>query len=189
LSSSGAGFLTFHFLGFVDIVNEQVSFVWVFLQESITGKGMLQGIEHGDHASIVSLGLFCMLIATLAVSFVLAPPPETKEPARKLKAPRPAGWSDMNAFQRAKSVAKLLDPSRNVDDLILNFNDGRPPFGLKKNAENWNGRIAMVSSVATLRTCDESIESTSILGNDIINLTKIWLSSFRFLSCGSLRRK
>ena len=140
-SSSFTGFLTFHFLG---SVNEQVSFVWVFLQESITGKGMLQGIERGDQAAIVSLGLFCMLIATLAVSFLLAPPPEKKEAVRKVKAPRPDGWSDKTAFERAKSIAKMLDPSEKVDELILNFNNGRSPFGLKKNAEVWNGRIAMV---------------------------------------------
>ena len=143
-SSSSAGFLTFHFLG--SVINEQVSFVWVFLQESITGKGMLQGIERGDQAAIVSLGLFCMLIATLAVSFLLAPPPEKKEQsARKVKAPRPDGWSDKTAFERAKSIAKMLDPSEKVDELLLNFNNGRSPFGLKKNAEVWNGRIAMVS--------------------------------------------
>ena len=120
--------------------------MWVFLQESITGKGMLQGIERGDHAAIVSLGLFCMLIATLAVSFVLAPPPDKTESIRKVKTPRPDGWSDKTAFERAQSIAKLLDPSRKVDDLLLNLNDGRSPFGLKKNAEVWNGRIAMVGA-------------------------------------------
>jgi len=127
-------------------VLEQVSFVWVFLQESITGRGMLDGIAHGDQASLVSLGLFCMLIGALAVSFLVAPPTNQKPtPPRKLKKPRRDGWSDRTAFHRAKKVAKLLkDPASDDEEILLNFNDGRSPFGLKKNAEVWNGRIAMV---------------------------------------------
>ncbi len=53
-----------------------------------------------------------------------------------------------NAFVSRASV--ISRPSTPVSSVALqerrwNFNDGQSPWGMKKNAEIWNGRFAQVS--------------------------------------------
>ena len=43
-----------------------------------------------------------------------------------------------------------------------NFNDGQSPWGMKKNAELWNGRFAQVSSV---------VHQVEILLRNVLHLT------------------
>ena len=43
----------------------QVAFVWVFLQELISGKGVVQGIQEGDILFLVNAGLFGFLLVGL----------------------------------------------------------------------------------------------------------------------------
>ncbi len=43
----------------------QMAFVWVFLQELITGKGVFQGIQEGDLFFLVNLGLFAVCLVGL----------------------------------------------------------------------------------------------------------------------------
>jgi hypothetical protein len=76
----------------------------------------------------------------------LAEPP-AGWPTRELTLSSPQGSpirSNPTAYTQAKSVETLTNVPNN-ESTILNFNDGTSPFGLKKNAEIWNGRIGMVS--------------------------------------------
>jgi hypothetical protein len=43
---------------------------------------------------------------------------------------------------RTNKVASV--PSTQLAERRWNFNEGRSPWGLKKNAEIWNGRVAQV---------------------------------------------
>lgn len=43
----------------------QVAFVWVFLQELITGKGVVQGVQEGDLFFLANVGLFGALLLGL----------------------------------------------------------------------------------------------------------------------------
>lgn len=36
----------------------QVAFVWIFLQELVTGKGVLQGIDEGNWFFLLNAGVF-----------------------------------------------------------------------------------------------------------------------------------
>lgn len=42
-----------------------MAFVWVFLQELVTGKGIFKGIEEGDWFFIANAGLFGLTLAGL----------------------------------------------------------------------------------------------------------------------------
>lgn len=118
------------------------------MQETIKGEDIIQRNDKTEEGALLALGLLSVLVVALLVSSILAiTSTETDETITRFVAPsRPNGWSADLAFRRAKSMAALLDPGRNDEQLVLNFNEGRSPFGLKKNAEVWNGRIAMVCS-------------------------------------------
>ncbi|CAJ1957200.1 unnamed protein product [Cylindrotheca closterium] len=45
----------------------QMAFVWVFLQELITGKGVVQGIQEGDFFFVANAGLFGVSLLALTV--------------------------------------------------------------------------------------------------------------------------
>jgi hypothetical protein len=66
--------------------------------------------------------------------------------------------SNTNAFVRSSgittrfpSVQATAKTTNTVQTALFerrwNFNDGQGPWGLKKNAEIWNGRMAQVSSI------------------------------------------
>lgn len=40
----------------------QIAFVWIFLQELVTGKGIFKGIDEGDFFFLVNAGLFGALV-------------------------------------------------------------------------------------------------------------------------------
>ena len=42
-----------------------MAFVWVFLQELVTGKGVIQGVQEGDIFSLINLGLFSVCLVGL----------------------------------------------------------------------------------------------------------------------------
>lgn len=119
--------------------------MWVILQEWIQGKGVFAGLKESDPANALSLSLFVLMISSLGARFAFEPlggaavSPSTENKGPSIK-------SDPVAFQRAKTTRELFDPKADPESGTMNFNDGRSPFGLKKNAEIWNGRIAMVRS-------------------------------------------
>mmetsp|Transcript_17835 Transcript_17835/g.36656 ORF Transcript_17835/g.36656 Transcript_17835/m.36656 type:complete len:140 (+) Transcript_17835:111-530(+) len=43
----------------------QIAFVWIFLQELVTGKGVLQGIDEGDWFFLLNAGLFGVMVVGL----------------------------------------------------------------------------------------------------------------------------
>ena len=42
-----------------------MAFVWVFLQELVTGKGVVQGVQEGDLFFLANAGLFSILVVGL----------------------------------------------------------------------------------------------------------------------------
>merc|ERR1711966_362927 len=45
---------------------------------------------------------------------------------------------------------RLLPTTTSLSERQWNFNEGRAPWGLKRNAEIWNGRVAQMAFVFTL---------------------------------------
>uniref|UniRef100_A0A7S0UNQ6 Uncharacterized protein n=1 Tax=Pseudo-nitzschia delicatissima TaxID=44447 RepID=A0A7S0UNQ6_9STRA len=45
----------------------QIAFVWIFLQELVTGKGVLQGIDEGNWFFLLNEGLFAVGVVGLTV--------------------------------------------------------------------------------------------------------------------------
>lgn len=120
--------------------------MWVFLQELVQGKGVLKGLDDGDAINRMSAGVFAVLLVALTTRFLVEPPAggplRGGSVADTIK-------SNPTAYERAKSLETLVHPRKNdkeeeEETVLMNYNDGRSPFGLKKNAEIWNGRIAMV---------------------------------------------
>ena len=62
--------------------------------------------------------------------------------------------SAVSTSMTPKHAASPVMPSTTTTLLEMgrqwNFNDGRGPFGLKKNAEIWNGRVAQMCFVVVL---------------------------------------
>lgn len=120
--------------------------MWVFLQEFIQGKGVLRGLSDGEMINVISFGVFAVVMISLIGRFLAEPPAGWPTQELTLTSPQSrAIRSNPVAYAQAKSVGTLTGAdARDPDDTILNFNDRSSPFGLKKNAEIWNGRIAMV---------------------------------------------
>jgi len=106
----------------------QLSFAWVFGQEWIQGKGMLQGIVEQDPGSVIALGLFMTLVGFLSLRFVVEPPIEAFQNVKeKMRSSHPV------AYRHAKSFMDMFDPMRDPEEMKLDFNERGGPFGLKKN--------------------------------------------------------
>eukprot|EP00538_Stauroneis_constricta_P014016 CAMPEP_0119567642 /NCGR_PEP_ID=MMETSP1352-20130426/36526_1 /TAXON_ID=265584 /ORGANISM="Stauroneis constricta, Strain CCMP1120" /LENGTH=129 /DNA_ID=CAMNT_0007616919 /DNA_START=87 /DNA_END=473 /DNA_ORIENTATION=- len=43
----------------------QMAFVWIFLQELVTGKGVIKGISEGDTVALINAGLFAVCLVGL----------------------------------------------------------------------------------------------------------------------------
>ena len=43
-------------------LHPKIAFVWIFLQELVTGKGVLQGIDEGNWFFLFNAGLFGILV-------------------------------------------------------------------------------------------------------------------------------
>jgi hypothetical protein len=105
---------------------------------------VLKGLSDGDFINLISVGVFAVLIAALTVRFLLEPPAgEVKSIPSTAASSNRYGSVPVNT----KTLSMINNPNADPDDMFSNFNDGRSPFGLKANAEIWNGRIAMVSSL------------------------------------------
>lgn len=124
------------------------------MQEFVQGKSVIQGLSDGDIINVISLSVFAVTIIALIGRFLAEPP--AGWPSREMSVSAPPQSNVMSAiksnpiaYRQAKSVETLTKTitATNSDKTILNFNDGTSPFGLKKNAEIWNGRIAMVRFV------------------------------------------
>lgn len=48
-------------------VYHKMAFVWIFLQELVTGKGVIQGIQEGDWFFLANAGLFGVSVLALTV--------------------------------------------------------------------------------------------------------------------------
>ena len=104
--------------------------------------------------NVISLSVFAVTIIALIGRFLAEPPAgwPSREisvsvpPQRNVMLSTSGIKSNPVAYAQARSVETLTKTitATNSDKTILNFNDGTSPFGLKKNAEIWNGRIAMV---------------------------------------------
>jgi hypothetical protein len=117
----------------------QVSFLWVFLQELIQGKGMLQGIKDGDLPNTVAVGSFSVLLGLLGTRFLMEEIGDTQTVSSSSSSTSPP---------QQQQQQPPGDEHGGEEKRQWNFNsNGRSPYGLRKNAEIWNGRIAQV------RTC------------------------------------
>jgi hypothetical protein len=103
--------------------------------------GDLVGGDGDATQSLWVLATFSSFLMVVLAALIFQPP-------RDVELDPPVG-SDPDAYRRAKSGTKILDPDRKWNDFYLNYNDDdlSGPFGMKKNAEIWNGRIAMVGVV------------------------------------------
>jgi|EP01083_Nonionella_stella_P308962 hypothetical protein len=55
-----------------------------------------------------------------------------------------------NSLQNSQPVNTLATSSTSLNGRKWNFNEGRGPFGLKANAEIWNGRVAQMGFTVVL---------------------------------------
>ena len=114
---------------------------------------------------IKKLALLCAVLATGVDAFTPA--------ASSLASPT-----------RTTSARKSFSPTA-LNERQWNFNDGRGPFGLKKNAEIWNGRVAQVCFVVVF--LQELIQGKGVIQGisegDPINLA---LAGVTFVSMAGL---
>ncbi|GAX25052.1 hypothetical protein FisN_10Lh248 [Fistulifera solaris] len=123
----------------------QISFVWIFLQEWIQGKGVLQSIVEGDLASNISLEVVCLMLLFVSFQFCMLP----FEQNVKIRVPRE--WLDNPAILQnlSRPPNRPQRPQRKEfkkpDVRKWNLNgENKAPYGMDVNAEVWNGRVAMV---------------------------------------------
>jgi hypothetical protein len=118
----------------------------VFLQELIGGKGILNSIADGDASGTYALGCFSIILTVLFGRFVAELPggrplDHKSKVEMELDAANKVTGSGITV-SRMVSLDGIFDP--NSQQHKFNYNDGRSPFGMKKNAEIWNGRVAQV---------------------------------------------
>lgn len=85
-----------------------------------------------------SARLALALLAFLASAIAFAPLQQSRS-----RATADSGFNQ--GSQRSQTVAMF-------EKRTWNFNEGQSPWGMKKNAEVWNGRAAMVSLMSSKRT-------------------------------------
>lgn len=112
---------------------------------------MLKGLSDGDFINMISAAVFAILIAAITVRFVLEPPAgggvALDNRSRRSSIPynsQQQQTSSSSGSYEMRTSRKLANPDEDEDNMLVNFNNGNSPFGLKANAEIWNGRIAMV---------------------------------------------
>jgi hypothetical protein len=122
----------------------------------------LRGLSDGEMINVISLGVFAVMMVSLIGRFLAEPPAGWPTRELTLQSPQSSAIrSNPVAYAQAQSMGTLTGANaRDPDETILNFNDGSSPFGLKKNAEMWNGRIAMVCCFMhrPLCLCNERFE-------------------------------
>lgn len=93
-----------------------------------------------------SLVIACLCLVLMAATHVNA------------FAPHPLSSRIQKQQQRAQGTSPFVtttttatsSTSTQLQERQWNFNEGQGPFGLKKNAEIWNGRVAQVSDLSSL---------------------------------------
>ncbi|KAL7541316.1 hypothetical protein ACHAWF_006903 [Thalassiosira exigua] len=105
--------------------------------------------------TMVNRFLPLLLLAGSARAF--APPPSSLD--RVLAPPSPGHLPSATTASTPSSSSVLVPRSRSspssssstaLSERQWNFNQGRGPWGLKKNAEIWNGRLAQMAFVIVL---------------------------------------
>lgn len=101
---------------------------------------MIEGIQQGDMANLWAVGVFIPMLMMLSLYFALAPADTS------LNDTAIAGFVPDQSLQvsaPAESKAQALEKQQTSEPMIWNFNSGSP-YGFKRNAEIWNGRVAQV---------------------------------------------
>ena len=73
----------------------------------------------------------------------------------------PQGKSQKIVTNKSRTTTATTTTTNSITNTALherqwNFNEGQGPFGLKKNAETWNGRVAQVRSFSFYYFSDAS---------------------------------
>lgn len=121
----------------------QISFVWIFLQEWIQGKGVLQSIIEGDLASNISLEVVCLMLLFVSFQFCMLP----FEQNVKIQIPREWLENPPSAPVRSQAPERKVVATTTTKSDVRRWNlngDDKAPYGVDLNAEVWNGRVAMV---------------------------------------------
>ena len=94
-------------------------------------------------------------------------------------APKSRSTVSANAFQKSVPATESLT-STTLNERQWNFNNGREPWGLKKNAEIWNGRVAqmcftvvLLQELITGKGVIEGIQEGNILNLAMMGITGV----------------
>jgi hypothetical protein len=74
----------------------------------------------------------------------------------------PQAGKSLSARTPFSSTTSIVDDSSTTTQLAerqWNFNEGQSPWGMKTNAEKWNGRVAQVRFVSLCFDCSDLIAS------------------------------
>jgi hypothetical protein len=149
--------------------SHQISFVWIFLQEWIQGKGVLQSIVEGDVASNISLEMVCLMLLFVSFQFCMLP----FEQNVKIRVPRE--WLDNPTILQNVSLPPNNRPQRpkrkepeKPDVRKWNLNGEKAPYGFDVNAEVWNGRVAMVRKRTSNKSSSHFVIHTQSLDRSVL---------------------
>lgn len=94
-------------------------------------------------------------------------------------APKSRSTVSTNAFQKSVLATESLT-STTLNERQWNFNNGRGPWGLKKNAEIWNGRVAqmcftivLLQELITGKGVVEGIQEGNIFNLAMLGITGV----------------
>ncbi len=107
-------------------------------QYECTYNNKLCSIHHIISFQLSKMKSFCAIIFALFLAS-----------SQAFVAPQTRSALSSNSLQTSVPSVESLT-STTLNERQWNFNDGRGPFGLKKNAEIWNGRVAQVCFTVVL---------------------------------------
>ena len=141
-------------------------------QELIQGRGILESFADNQQLNVLSLLAFLGLISAVTLHLLydwyFPYPPSlssTNNEQLNLDSDQEWGYTAAKAYAKADAAAAYLKDSKyplaaaaaaavKQPKRIWNLNDfGESPFGFGRNAETWNGRIAMVCCCDWLLCC------------------------------------
>ena len=113
---------------------------------------MLRSLWENDAGAAESLGVFILLLGALTTQFLNEPWEQdvqirvSKSKYESLQNTKPRREPDLRAleFKNAPLRKEVVEDSWDPDRMRWNLNEMGSPYGLKQNAEAWNGRVAMV---------------------------------------------
>lgn len=118
------------------------------------------------------------LLLLLGAAGAFAPPSTNSVPSLAATAPRngPAG----NRLPPTSSSPFASKSATALCERQWNFNQGRGPWGLKRNAEVWNGRVAQIAFVVVLlqeavtgKGCIQAIQDGDLVGYFFLGLAVV----------------